>query len=105
MVAAIFILDSLMGHEEHYFEGENATDIMEQFDQIQDLECLSRMAKSHGSSKDKIEIKKLDCIIKKYYSGELIIDDLLGFSLDISIGKISVKAIAHNEKEILMLKG
>ena len=100
MVAAIFCMDTWMGHEEHFIEGENASELLDNFEKYQDLSCLSRMASSMGTKKDLKEIKKLDAILDKQYSGELSIEDLKDFKLDISIGKLSISDVASTPDEI-----
>lgn len=100
MVAAVFYMDSWMGHEEHYFEGNDASDVLSQFERIQDLGCLSRMAKVEGTKKDIKEIKKLDAVLDKYYSGDLEVEDLESFKIEISIGKFGVLKITDKEDEI-----
>jgi len=100
MVAAIFCMDTWMGHEEHFFEGETASDLLDQFERYQDLECLSRMASSMGTKKDAREIKKLESLLEKRYAGDLSIDDLRNFNLDISIGKLNVSEVAATPDEI-----
>jgi len=100
MVAAIFCMDTWMGHEEHFFVGENASELLDQFERYQDLACLSGMANSMGTKKDAKEIKKLDELLEKRYSGDLSIDDLRNFNLDISVGKLSVSEVATTPDEI-----
>lgn len=100
MVAAVFYMDSWLGHEEHYFEGEDASEILSQFERVQDLGCLSRMARVEGTKRDIKEMEKLDKFLDKYYSGELTMEDLAAFKIEISIGKFGVLKIANNDDEI-----
>lgn len=92
------------GTGKHYFEGDNASEILSQFERYQDLGCLSRMAKMQGTKKDQKAIKVLDELLDKYYSGELSMDDLEGFSLEISIGSFGVDKVAKNDTEVEELR-
>ena len=85
MVAAIFCMDTWMGHEEHFLDGSTAGELLDQFGKYQDLACLSRMASTMGTAEDAQEIKKLDVLLNKWYTGGLKIDDLKDFKLDISV--------------------
>lgn len=104
MVAARFYMNSWLGQEKYYFEGDNASEILSQFERYQDLGCISRMAKMQGTKKDQKAIRVLDELLDKYYSGELLMDDLECFSLEISIGSFGVEKVAKNDTEVEELR-
>ena len=100
MVAAIFEMESMWGPEKHFFEGESASDLLAQFERVQDLGCLARMGRMQGPKKDQKELDKLDALLEKYYADELTMEDLKKFSIKLSLGKLSVTAIAETDEEI-----
>lgn len=103
MIAALFYIDGWMGHEEYLFKGENPHELLMQFNNVQDLECLSRMAKNQGTDEDRKEITVLDELLSKDHCGKLTLDDLASFSIEISIGKIGVTDVASSEDSIELL--
>ncbi len=104
MVGAIFMTDTEHGSRDYFYTGEDANDLITQFNEDQNLTCLPEMGRSMGTRKDKIVLKKLDAFLTNYYRGELTMDDLKDFSVNLSIGYIGVRAIAETEEEVEKLE-
>ena len=104
MVAAIFFTDTEHGGHDYFYKGEDANDLITQFNEDQNLTCLPEMGRSMGTRKDKIVLAKLDNFLMKYYQGELTMDDLKDFSVNLSIGYIGVRALAETEEEVEKLE-
>ncbi len=104
MVAAIFYTKTSARSREYFFKGDSPGILLAQFNNVQDLECMSRMGCCCGSKGDQSELEKLDAFLDKFRNDELTMEDLKDFSLKLSIGKIGVKAIAVNDEEIQKLE-
>ena len=100
MVAAIFEMESMWGPEKHFFEGDDASSLLSQFERVEDLNCLIRMGRMQGPKKDQKELDKLEALLEKHYSDELTMDDLKKFSIKLSLGKLVVSAVAESDEEI-----
>ncbi len=104
MVGAIFFTDTKYRSNEYFYTGVDANDLITQFNEDQNLTCLPEMGRSMGTKKDKVVLEKLDSFLMKYYEGELTMDDLKDFSVNLSIGFIGVRAIALNSEEVKKLE-
>ena len=104
MVGAIFFTDTDHGGHDYFYIGEDANDLITQFNEDQNLTCLPEMGRSMGTRKDKIVLKKLDAFLTKYYDGKLTMDDIKDFSVNLSIGYIGVRAIAETDDEVNQLE-
>lgn len=104
MVAAVFFLDSWAGHNEYFLEGEDASDLLTQFEEVQDLSCIVHMGRMNGEKKDQKELDKLEELLEKHQNGDLEMSDLKGFSIDVSVGKMGVLATAETDEEIGSLR-
>ena len=104
MVGAIFFTDTDHGGHDYFYKGEDANDLITQFNEDQNLTCLPEMGRSMGTKKDKIVLKKLDAFLTKYYEGKLTMGDLKDFSVNLSIGYIGVRAIAETDEEVEQLE-
>ncbi len=104
MVGAIFYTDKKYGGHDYLYTGEDANDLISQFNEDQNLTCLPEMGRLMGTRKDKIVLKKLDAFLTKYYRGELTMDDLKDFSVNLSIGYIGVRAIAETDEDVKKLE-
>ena len=104
MNAALFEMDSWLGHQKYIFEGEDASEILSKFERIQDLSCLVRMGRSEEGKKGQKQLDKLEEILEKHYSGELTMDDLKTFDIKISLGAMNCSGIAEGDDEIEAMK-
>lgn len=105
MVAAVIEMNSWIGQQQYFFEGEKASDILFAFESVQDLSCLVRMGRmEEGTAEGQKALDTLEVILEKYYDGELTMHDLKEMDIKISIGAIKCLAIAEDEKTITELK-
>jgi len=104
MYAAVLELQSWMGPLVHFYKGETPADIIRQFEHEQDLGCLVRMGRMEEGKKGQKEIDKIEAFLEKYYSGDLTIADIRGFSFKLSIGSFRCIGTAEGEEAIAALK-
>lgn len=105
MYAALFEMTSWIGTEKHVFTGENAIELLDQFNDVQSLECLVRMGRAQERSKEgKAGIEKLAEILDKHWDGVLTIEDLLTLDIKISLGTIKCCKVVEGDEEIAKLK-
>lgn len=104
MYAAVLELQIWMGTMIHFYEGDTVSDIIRQFESMQDLSCLVRMGRMEEGKKGQKEIDKIEDFLDKYYSDDLTIDDLKGFSFTLSIGSFRCVDTAEGEDAIAALK-
>lgn len=76
------------GWTERCFEGETATDIMDQFWGVQNFTCLLQMGRMEEDEDGQKELDKLETFLSKYYDGQLTIDDIKTLNISLSIGEI-----------------
>jgi len=104
MNAALFAMDSWLGHQEYIFTGESAAQIVAKFEDIQDLGCLVRMGRENERGKKREEVAKLAAFYEKYCSGNLSMQDLLSLDASLSVGGIACTEIAETDEEIEALR-
>ena len=105
MYAAVFEMKSWMGTERHVFTGKNAIELLDQFNEVQSLDCLVRMGYSRERSKEgKASIEKLEVLLDKRDFGKLTIEDLLTLDINISLGTIKCLKVVEGDEEIAKLK-
>ena len=105
MFAALFEMESWLGIEQYIFEGNTASEMLSQFENIQDLGCLVRMGmRKERSSAGKSAIKALEDLLDKHYSGSLTNNDLLELDVKISIGAIKCVTIVEGSGSIAQLR-
>lgn len=104
MYAALFEMASWMGCYQYILEGNSASDLLSEFEQVQDLGCLIRMGRSQESKKGQKELDKLEAILNKYYDGSLTADDLLTIDIAISLGTIKCVCIEEGDDAVETLK-
>jgi len=100
MNAALFEMDSWLGHQKYIFKGETASDILAKFEQIQDLSCLVWMGREREGKKGQKQLDKLEAMLEKYESGELTMQDLQDFDVTISIGAMKCSGIAETDEAV-----
>lgn len=100
MKAALFELDSWLGHQKYIFKGENASEILAKFERIQDLSCLVRMGRGNEGKKGQKQLDALEEMLEKYYSGELTMQDLQAFDVTIGIGGMKCSGIAETDEAV-----
>ena len=104
MYAALFEMDSWMGNRQYIFEGESASELLAEFERVQDLACLVRMGRGEEDSEGQKALDKLERLLDKYYDGTLTIDGLLGLDVEISVGSIKCICIKEGENAVEKLK-
>lgn len=100
MNAALFEMDSWLGHQKYIFKGTCASTILSQFERVQDLSCLVRMGRGSEGKKGQKQLDRLEELLKKHYSGDLTMQDLLDFDVMLSIGAMKCTGIAETDEEI-----
>ena len=103
MYAALFELNSWRP-EQYIITGSSAAALLDGFEDIQSLECLVRMGRSHENAKGQKELDKLEAILNKRYNGELSSVDLLGLDIKLSLGTIKCVEILVGEDAADRLK-
>lgn len=104
MFAALFEMTSWMGCQQYIFAGNTASDLLSEFERVQDLGCLVRMGRGQESKKGQKELDKLEAILEKYYDGSLTADDLLTLDIAISLGTIKCVCIEEGGDAVEKLK-
>lgn len=104
MFAALFEMTSWMGCQQYIFKGNTASNLLSEFERVQDLGCLVRMGRSQENKKGQKELDKLEAILEKYYDGSLTTDDLLTLDIAISLGTIKCVCIEEGDDAAEKLK-
>ena len=105
MYASLFEIKSWLGTDQYIFEGESASEMLSQFENVQSLECLVEMGRSHERSKSgKQAIDDLEKMLEKHYSDELEIEDLLKFDIKISLGEMRCITVVEGDDAIAQLR-
>lgn len=87
------------------FSGNDAYEIMDSFQTMQDLNCLAMMAsKRERSKKGKAEAKKLSEFACLCMSGEVDVDDIRNLDIDLSIGSIKCHELLEGDDALDILK-
>ncbi len=104
MYAALFEIKGWMGVHKYIFEGKDATELIAEFEKIQDLSCLANMGRFEEKKNGQRQIKTLEDFLDKYYDGNLTIDDIKDFNVKLSIGYMKCLEIADNDMAISKMK-
>ena len=104
MYAALFEMDSWMGLLQHVVEGNDASDLLYGFEDIQSLSCLVMMGRSHEGAKGQKMLDKLEKILDKRACGDLTIEDLLKLDIKLSIGGFKCVEIIEGDDAAEQLK-
>ncbi|MBR5317673.1 MAG: hypothetical protein IKU39_07250 [Lachnospiraceae bacterium] len=105
MVAAVIELKSWMGTHQHFMIGETPSEIIEKFEDIQDLHCLARMGRQREETAEgQKALDKLDAFLKKVDSGRLTLRDIMKFSFQLEVGSFRCLGIAIDGEAIERLK-
>ncbi|MCF0123292.1 MAG: hypothetical protein HUJ67_04175 [Ruminiclostridium sp.] len=104
MYAAVFEIKTRFGKEKYLFEGTSAANLLSQFEEYQDLECLVSMGQMQEKGKGLQELKKLEDLLDKRGSCNLSMADLEQFAIKISLGTIKCTGTAEGEEAILALR-
>lgn len=104
MYAALFEMDSWLGHQQYIFEGKCASELLIKFEQIQDLSCLVMMGRGEEGAAGQKALDKLEDILNKHYSGKLTTEDLQTLDIKISLGTIKCASIVEGEEAIKTLR-
>ena len=86
MYIARFEIAGWMNPEQHEIEGESAEDLFEQLQEIQDLEYLVQSGRLEGNTEDAEELDKIEALLDKYNDGELELEDIEDFEIDLTGG-------------------
>jgi len=104
MKAALFEMDSWLGHQKYIFKGEDASEIFSEFERIQNLSCLVRMGRANEDEEGQQQLDVLENMLEKYCSGELTMQDLKEFDVEISLGDMKCSGIAETDEELETLQ-
>ena len=104
MYAALFELDSWMGKNQHILEGESASDLLSEFEEVQSLTCLAQMGRMQEDANGQKELDKLDVILGKHFNGELTVEDLLTLDITLKIGSIKCVEVLEGATAIEELR-
>ena len=104
MYAGLFEVDSWIGKEQHIFEGNSASELLDEFEKVQSLGCLAQTGRMQEKAKGQKELDKLDIILGKHFNGELTNDDLLTLDINLKIGAIKCIAILEGDDAVEKLK-
>ena len=85
---AVFEIKSWLGIMQHIVKGENASDLLYSFEDIQSLECLVRHGRYEEDKKGQKELDKLESFLYKRDAGDLTIDELKKLDITLSLGHI-----------------
>ena len=104
MYAALFELNSWMGKNQHIFEGQSASDLLSEFEEVQSLTCLAQMDRMQEDANGQKELDKLDVILGKHFNGELTVEDLLTLDITLKIGSIKCAEVLEGATAIEELR-
>lgn len=104
MYAAVFEMSSWMGLEKHILKGQTASDLLDEFENIQSLSCLVRMGKSQERGAARKALEKVEEILEKSYDGSLTPEELLTLDIKISLGTIKCVEILEGDDAFEKLK-
>lgn len=104
MYAALFEVKSWMGTDQYVFEGENACELLAQFEKVQDLFCIVEMGREYEGPAGQEAINKLESILDLHYSKKLTVDDLKELNVSISIGCFWCVKVVEGDEAINTLK-
>ncbi len=104
MYAAVFEMTGWLGVQQYVFEGDGPEQIMDRFQQIQDLDCLVMMGMQQERGAGKKQLEKLEEFLGKLYRGKLTMEDVRALDVNISIGHFRCLDVAEGEEAIAELR-
>lgn len=97
-------MESWMGTHQHIVRGDNASELLTEFEEIQSLSCLVRMGRGQEDTKGQKQLDKLEAILEKKYNGDLTISDLKKMNIKISIGAFRCVTVLEGESAEEVIK-
>ena len=94
---AVFEMTSWLGVTQHIVKGDDASELLTNFEDIQSLHCLIRHGRYEEDENGQKELDKLEEILDKRDSGELTIEELKKMDINLSLGYIKCIAIFEGE--------
>ena len=104
MYAALFEMSSWMGLEKYIFQGMDASDLLEEFEDVQSLHCLVRMGRSEEGPEGQKALDVIEDILDKRDSGDLTVEDLLKLDVKTSLGTIKCCKVQEGDDAFEQLK-
>lgn len=89
-----------MGTIAHDFEGESWYDVLVQFNNFQDLDCLLRQVYMMGTSSDRGGVGSFEDFVGKWRSGDVEKQDFAACRVGLSIGHICCLSAADEDGEL-----
>ena len=93
-----------MGPSQHIVKGDNASDLLNEFEEIQSLSCLVKMGRSRERGEGQKMIDILEDLLSKRDNGDLTNEDLLTLDIKISLGTIKCVEIVEGADAAEQLK-
>lgn len=103
---AVIQMTSWLGTFQHIVRGDTPSDLIEDFDNIQNLRCLLDMGRQEEGAEGQRSLDVLEDILNQCANRELIEDDFKLFDINISLGRIKfIEAfVGEGNEEILKAK-
>lgn len=101
---AVIEMESWLGTEQHIVKGDNAGELLVEFEKIQSLDCLVRMGRSREDANGQKQLDKLEAILKKKYNGDLTIVELKKMDIKLTIGSFKCLTVEEGEKAENVIK-
>lgn len=94
---AVFEMTSWLGVTQHIVKGDDAPEILTNFEDVQSLHCLIRHGRYEEDEQGQKELDKLEEILYKRDCGELTIEELKKMDINLSLGYIKCVEISEGE--------
>ena len=102
MYAACFTISGWAGPQEYIFSGNKLIDIMNSFNDVQDIMCLAMMAEQQGHENSD-DLEKLMKLAMKYESGKVQAKDIESFDVSLSIGHMKCNELMKGKDPVTEL--
>ena len=103
MYAACFTLSGWAGYQQYIFSGRKLMDLMDAFNDVQDLVCLDMMAHEE-ENENADEVEKLHDIAHRYYNREVRAKDIEAIDIHLSVGIIKCDELVRGKDAVEKLK-
>ena len=103
MYAACFTLSGWAGYQKYILSGDKLMDVMDAFNDVQDLVCLDMMAHEE-EGENPGEVEKLHVIAHRYYNREVRAKDIQAIDIHLSVGIIKCDELIRGKDAVEKLK-
>ncbi len=103
MYAALFEMDSWLGSMQYIITGHCAAELLDSFEEVQNLHCLLRNGRAVEKKKGQQALDVLEGILEKHYNGELTIEDIQSLDIEIKLGAIRCVTVVDGDDQIAKL--